>query len=147
MLRKEKKIITDLKEIVHALNDHYINIVERSCGEKPTSVAKQNLLTDDIKIVDHIVRHYEDHPSVRHIKKNVKTPQNSTCFLLRISEQEVKKILKELSTEKSAGVDTIPPKLVKLAANYLAETLSQFVKNSIKKGFLPKMQRLLQLLS
>ena len=147
MLRKEKKIITDLKEIVHALNDHYISIVERSCGEKPTSVAKQNLLTDDIKIVDHIVRHYEDHPSVRHIKKNVKTPQNSTCFLLRISEQEVKKILKELSTEKSAGVDTIPPKLVKLAANYLAETLSQFVKNSIKKGFFPKMQRLLQLLS
>ena len=147
MLRKEKKIITDLKEIVHALNDHYINIVERSCGEKPTSVAKQNLLTDDIKIVDHIVRHYEDHPSVRHIKKNVKTTQNSTCFLLRISEQEVKKILKELSTEKSAGVDTIPPKLVKLAANYLAETLSQFVKNSIKKGFFPKMQRLLQLLS
>ena len=147
MLRKEKKIITDIKEIVHALNDHYINIVERSCGEKPTSVAKQNLLTDDIKIVDHIVRHYEDHPSVRHIKKNVKTTQNSTCFLLRISEQEVKKILKELSTEKSAGVDTIPPKLVKLAANYLAETLSQFVKNSIKKGFLPKMQRLLQLLS
>ena len=145
MLRKEKKIITDLKEIVHALNDHYISIVERSCGEKPTSVAKQNLLTDDIKIVDHIVRHYEDHPSVRHIKKNVKTPQNSTCFLLRISEQEVKKILKELSTEKSAGVDTIPPKLVKLAANYLAGPLSQSINNSIKKGCLPKMQRLPQL--
>ena len=147
MLRKEKKIITDTKERVQVLNDHYINIVEKSCGEKPTSLAKQSYLTNDIKIVVHIVRHYEDHPSVRHIKKNVKTPQNSTCFLLRISEQEVKKILKELSTEKSAGVDTIPPKLVKLAANYLAETLSQFVKNSIKKGFLPKMQRLLQLLS
>ena len=147
MLRKEKKIITDTKERVQVLNDHYINIVEKSCGEKPTSLAKQSYLTNDIKIVVHIVRHYEDHPSVRHIKKNVKTPQNSTCFLLRISEQEVKKILKELSTEKSVGVDTIPPKLVKLAANYLAETLSQFVKNSIKKGFLPKMQRLLQLLS
>ena len=147
MLRKEKKIITDLKEIVHALNDHYINIVERSCGEKPTSVAKQNLLTDDIKIVDHIVRHYEDHPSVRHIKKNVKTTQNSTCFLLRISEQEVKKILKELSTEKSAGVDTIPPKLVKLAANYLAGPLSQSIDNITKKGCFPKMQRLPQLLS
>ena len=40
MLRKEKKIITDTKEIVQVLNDHYINIVERSCGEKPTSVAK-----------------------------------------------------------------------------------------------------------
>ena len=33
MLRKEKKIITDTKEIVQLLNDHYINIVERSCGK------------------------------------------------------------------------------------------------------------------
>ena len=59
MLRKEKKIITDTKEIVQVLNHHYINIVERSCGEKPTSVAKQSYLTDDIKIVDHIVFHDE----------------------------------------------------------------------------------------
>ena len=82
MLRKEKKIITDTKEIVQVLNDDYINIVERSSGEKPTIVAKQSLLRDDMKIVDHIVCHYEGHPSVRHIKKNVKTPQNSTCSLL-----------------------------------------------------------------
>ena len=126
MLRKEKKIITDTKEIVQVLNDHYINIVERSCGEKPTSVAKQSYLTGDIKIVDHIIRFNEDHPSVRQIKKNVKTPKKSTCSLLTISEPEVKKILTELSTEKSAGVDTTPPKLVKLAANYLAGPLSVY---------------------
>ena len=48
MLRKEKKIITDTKEIVQVLNNHYINIVKRSCVEKPTSVAMQCLLTDDI---------------------------------------------------------------------------------------------------
>ena len=67
-------------------------------------VAKQSYLTDDIKIIHHIIRH---------IKKTLKPAQNSTCSLLTISEQEVKKILKELSTEK-AGVDMIPPKLVKL---------------------------------
>ena len=69
MLRKEKKIITDIKEIVQVLNDHYINIAERYCGEKTTSVEKHSVLTDDVKIVDHIVRHYEDHPSVGNIKK------------------------------------------------------------------------------
>ena len=123
---------------MQVLNDHYINIVERSCREKPTRAAKRTLLKDDIKIVDQIVRQYEDHPSVRHIKKNVKTRQNSTCSLLTISEQEVKKILKELSTEKSAGVDMIPPKLVRLAANYLAGPLSQSINNSIKKGMFPE---------
>ena len=127
MLRKEKKIITDTKEIVQVLNDHYSNIVERSCGEKPTSIAKQSLLTDKIKIVDHIVCNYEGHPSVWHIEKNVKTSQNSTCSLLTIFEQEVKKILKKLSTKESVGVDTIPPKLVKLVANYLAGSLSQSI--------------------
>ena len=108
-------------------------MVERSCGEKPTSVAKQSYLTDDIQIVDHIIRHYEDHPSVRHIKKNVKTPQSDTCSLLTISEQEVKKIVKEISTQKLTRVDMMPPKLVKLAANYLAEPLSQSINNIIKK--------------
>ena len=69
MLRKEEKIITDTNEIVQVLNDHYINTVQRSCGGKPTSDVKQSHLKDDIKIVDHIVPHYEDHPSVKHIKK------------------------------------------------------------------------------
>ena len=146
MLTKKKKIITDTKEIVQVLNDHYINIVQRSCREKPTSVAKQSYLTNDIKIVDHIIRYYEDHPSVRHIRKNVKTPQKSTCSLLTISEREVKNILKELSTKKSAGVDTVPPKLVKLDATYLAGPLSQSINNSVKKGCFQKMQRLPQLL-
>ena len=45
--------------------------------------------------------------------------KNSASSLLPISEQEVKKILKELGTEKSTGVDMLPPKLVKLATNYL----------------------------
>ena len=72
-------------------------------------VAKQSYLTDDIKIIHHIIRH---------IKKTLKPAQNSTCSLLTISEQEVKKILKVLSTKKSTVVDMMPPKLVKLAANY-----------------------------
>ena len=70
MLRKEKKIITDTKEIVQVLNHRYINIVERFCGEKPTSVAKQSYLTDDIKIVDHIVCHDERYCPLPPPKKN-----------------------------------------------------------------------------
>ena len=68
MLRKQKKIITDTKEIAQVLNDHYINIAERSGGKKPTDVANESYLTDDIKIVDHIIRHYEDHPSLSHLR-------------------------------------------------------------------------------
>ena len=39
----------------------------------------------------------------------------------------------------------IPPKLVKLAANYLAGLLSQSINSSIKKDCFPKIKRLPQL--
>ena len=146
MLRQEKKIITDTKEIAQVLNYYYVNIVERSCGGKPTSVAKQSYLTGDIKIVDHIIRHYEDHPSVRHVEKNLNPTKKLYLSFLTISEQEVKKILKELSTEKSTGVDKMTPKLVKLVADYLARPLSQSISNIIKKDCFLKMQRLPRLL-
>ena len=86
------------------------------------------------------------------MKKNVNPPppplkkKNSACSLLTISEQEVKKIPRELNTEKLTVVDMMPPKLVKLVANYLARPLSQSINNSIKKGCFPKMQQLPQLL-
>ena len=38
MLRDEEKMITDEKKLVQLFNDHYINIVERSCGFKPEKV-------------------------------------------------------------------------------------------------------------
>ena len=60
-------LTTDTREIVQVLNDHYINIVERSCGKKSTSVAKYSFLKYYIKIVDHIVFHDKDHSSVRYI--------------------------------------------------------------------------------
>ena len=41
----------------------------------------------------------------------------------------------------------MPPKLAKLAANYLAEPLSHSQLTMYKKGCFPKMQRLHQLLT
>ena len=69
MIRKEKKTITESKGIVQNLHDHYVVILERFFGEKPTSIAKEIYLTDDITTVDHIIHHYEGQLSVRQIKK------------------------------------------------------------------------------
>ena len=38
MLRDAEKMITDQKKLVQLSNDHYIHIVERSCGFKPAKV-------------------------------------------------------------------------------------------------------------
>ena len=87
MLRKENKAITNTNEILQVVNVRDINLVERSFWNKPTSIAKQSYLTDEIKTVGYIIRHYEDHPSIIKIKKNVKSPQNSPCSLLAIKSK------------------------------------------------------------
>ena len=74
MLRKEKKTIIDTKEIVQVLNDHYINIVKDLSGKNHYRY---------IKIVDHVFCHYEDHPSVRHIKRNIKVSAKLCLFFVK----------------------------------------------------------------
>lgn len=46
-LVKGDKIITNDKELAEVLNDHYINIVEKSSGKKPSSIAKNLPSLDD----------------------------------------------------------------------------------------------------
>ena len=128
-----KKIITDIKEIEQVPNDHYVDIVKRSCGEKPTSIPKQGDLTNDNTIVNHIVHHFEDHLSIRTMKNNIKSPQNSKVSLLPISELKVQKIIKALSTKKSA-------EWIRCLLSWLNYgPLSQSINNSIKKGYFLKM--------
>ena len=69
-------------------------------------------------------------PSPRPLQKKSKY---STTSLLPISQQGVEKIRKKLSTEKPAGFDMTPPKLIYIAANYMTGALSQSI-NNIKKG-------------
>ena len=55
IMRKNKtKLLMAPKEVVQVLNYRFVNIVERSCGKKPSSIGKQKHLTDDIAIIDHV---------------------------------------------------------------------------------------------
>lgn len=63
-LVNEDRIITDDKELVEVFNDHYINIVEKSPGKKPASIAENVPCIDDRSIVRLILQEYHNHPSV-----------------------------------------------------------------------------------
>ena len=54
--------------------------------------------TDNSTIIEHKIRHYEDHPGISHIKLNLQI--NSTASRLVISQQDIEKTLKALTTEK-----------------------------------------------
>ena len=44
MLTEKDKIVTEEKEYTRIFNDHYINIVERSCRNKLTKLQKNKKL-------------------------------------------------------------------------------------------------------
>ena len=70
MLTEKHKIVTEEKELVRIFNDHYINIVERSCGTKPTNVAKEQEIEDNKKAVEVICKSFANLQSIKAIKEN-----------------------------------------------------------------------------
>ena len=70
LLVKDDKIITEDHELAETFNDHYINIVEKSSGEKPQSLADTIEQTTDREIVKLILEKYASHPSVLAIIQN-----------------------------------------------------------------------------
>ena len=58
MLIQDKKIISNENELVKVFNKHYINIIEKSGGQKPTNIAKNLLMTID-KLLNSYATHIE----------------------------------------------------------------------------------------
>ena len=62
-------IIRDEKLIVELFNKNYINIVEISSGNKPSSLENCEDSAQDDATVDKIISKYSSHPSVQKIKR------------------------------------------------------------------------------
>ena len=70
MLRDDQKMITDEKILVQLFNDHYINIVERSCDFKPEKVEFDFGSCNKNGVLSSILDKYRNHPSIVKIHKN-----------------------------------------------------------------------------
>ena len=95
-------VITDDQELAEILNDHYINILEKSSGKKPISLEKNTRISDDRQIVRLILDKYKNHPSVLAI---IQSPDEvlATFTFQEIGSQEVAQPLKSLDVKKSSG--------------------------------------------
>ena len=128
LTEKEKK-----KELVRIFNNHYINIVERSCGTNPTNIAKEQEIEDNKKAVEVICKSFANHESVKALKKKI-TAKNLTAgnsHLPKVSAYDVEQLLRNIDSKKSTGIDKIPPKLIKLSAKATA------INNSFNNGIFP----------
>ena len=134
-LTEGKNVITDEYEISQTFNKHYINIAEKSCGNKPNKIGTTLGSLNDSDVIDRIIKSYQNHPSVLKIKNKFGSDLNSFDFQQITSE--VKKLLKEIDIKKAVGVDTIPPKLIKIGADIIVVLLTQAINCCLRQGSFP----------
>ena len=75
-----KNIITDEYGISQTFNKHYINIVKKSCGNKPNKIGTTLGYLNDSDVIDRIINSYQNHPSVLKIKNKFYSDLNSFIF-------------------------------------------------------------------
>ena len=134
-LSKTKNKSTDQEKLADLFNSHCINIVKISSSIKTeTTSSKSNINgTDEIQ---HIVNLYKDHPSIKQIKKKIIPDSNKKQVIFSFKPTTVDNVKKliETDTKKAVGIDTIPPKLIKLASNILAPILTTAINSSIENS-------------
>ena len=72
-LNDGENVITDEYEILQTFNKHYINIVEKSCGNKPNKIGTTLGSLNDSDVIGRIIKSYQNHPSV--LKLNIGSAQ------------------------------------------------------------------------
>ena len=134
----QNKIISDEKQLSKLFNSYYINIVEKSSDTKTFGI---NFKNTSVQSVRDIVNSYKNHPSILKIKQvvNGSNVSDSERFSFKtINESEIKDLLKNLDIKKASGIDTIPPKLVKLSADFLTPLLTKAINTSIAQNVFPE---------
>ena len=138
MLIDNGKVIVEERDLAETFNDHHTNIVEKSSGQKRSNfVSDTHSLEDDV-VINEIVQHYSNHPSILKIRENFDNSQTVEQFQFNsVTTSEIYKLLKNIDDKKATGTDKIPPKLVKISAEVLSQPLADAINNSISKGVFP----------
>ena len=135
-LIENDKAITNDKELAEIFNNHYINIVEKTCNVKPNTLSNENMESPDTAI-DAIIDNYKNHPSIVNIKEHINSINLSPLNMTLLSPFEVEKLLRTINVKKATGIDKIPPKLVNLSAEILSKPLTEAINNSLSKCIFP----------
>ena len=131
-LEENGQLINDEKEVAEILNDHYINIVENTSGEAPSSIGNSTNQTEDRSTISKIIKTYENHPSIRAIRNNLSN--NDTFTFPKATQEEINSIIKSLNPKKATGPDGIPPKIVKLSSNVIDKYLTNIINNDLSQS-------------
>ena len=129
---KAKDEIRDEKILVEMLNNHYINIVEKSSGTASKSIGDPLDPKQDSDTVHKIIQHYQNHPSIIRIKNNVTT--SKPFGFPEPIVKDINSIIKSLDPKKAIGPDGIPIKILRHASNTIDSHFCNIMKKDLRKN-------------
>ena len=102
MLIDNGKVIVEKSDLIETFNDHYINIVEKSSGQKPCKfVSDTNSLEDDV-VINETVQQYSNYPSILKIRENFDNSQTAEQFQFNsVTTSEICKLLENIDKKKA----------------------------------------------
>ena len=71
MLQDKGNTVSDESVLVKTFNEHYINIVEKSCGKKPTDISQEYSDMSDTEEIHLICKTFENHQSIKENRRNL----------------------------------------------------------------------------
>ena len=85
--------------------------------------------------IESILAAHSDHSSIRCIQENF---ANSMPFdFTEVTVEKMRSLIKEMDPKKGAGFDNIPPKILKIASDELAEHKTDLLNDSIRTSKFP----------
>ena len=104
-ITENDEVITDEKILAEKFNNHYTNIVERSCGVRPKKLNLVNIsLNENESVIDAITCHFRNHPSVTEIKSKFMFAQsNAESSPSHTNSSHIAFLLKSLDIKKVSG--------------------------------------------
>ena len=132
-------VATDEKTLTSTFNKNYINIVEISSGKPPKIFQKYHFVKANRKYSD-ILNAYKTHPSIKQIEKKFNEQnffRKENFFFKPVTPSEIKSLINCLDRKNPAEIDTVPSKLIKIAAENLTALLTVAINKSIDENIFP----------
>ena len=137
-LKIDNSIISRPAAVCNAFSNYFSSIA--------SSFGNNDDALKEFEDIESILAAHSDHPSIRCIQENF---ANSMPFdFTEITVQNMRSLIREMNP-KGAGFDNIPPKILKIASDELAEPIAALLNDSIRTFEFPgdlKMSELLPLI-
>ena len=136
VLVENNEIISDNKKNAEIMNNYFVNITQNlNIPGSILEIIPRNTDVECLDPIDQILLNYSKHPSILKIKVFVK-PIDTFSFN-KADEKEIEKEILELSSNKSAGPDAIPPRVIKDSVSVLKSPFTQFFNTSAEDKHFP----------